>query len=98
MSATNEMEQPEHLDLLKLSATELQYLLQQKMLSSVELVTQTLARIEKDDKAGLQLNAMISIAPRKFLMEAAARLDAERDEGKLRGPLHGVTIIIKVSD
>jgi amidase len=91
------MERPENLDLLRLTATELQRLLQQKKLSSVELVTQTLARIKKDDKAGLHLNKMISIAPRETLLEAAARLDAERAEGKLRGPLHGITVIIKVS-
>jgi amidase len=45
----------------------------------------------------LHLNKMISIAPRETLLEAAARLDAERAEGKLRGPLHGITVIIKVS-
>ena len=59
-----------------------------------EKVTQLyLARIAAYDQAGPKLNAIIAANP-KVLDEARAR-DAERKAGKIRGPLHGIPVLIK---
>ncbi len=52
-----------------------------------------LARIERIDQAGPTLNAVIEINP--DAIEAAEALDEERRSRNLRGPLHGVPILIK---
>jgi amidase len=61
--------------------------------TSHQLVEKYLARIAAYDKAGPQLNAMIVLNPRA-LEEADAR-DAERKAGRVRGPLHGIPIVVK---
>ncbi|MBL0170905.1 MAG: amidase [Gemmatimonadaceae bacterium] len=61
--------------------------------SSVQLVDAYLARIAAYEHAGPSLNALIRLNP-KARAEAAQR-DAERRQGRLRGALHGIPIIIK---
>lgn len=61
--------------------------------TSVQLVKQYLARIAAYDQSGPALNAIIRLNP-KALAEAAA-LDAERKAGHVRGPMHGIPVIIK---
>ncbi|MEL7329451.1 MAG: amidase family protein [Cyanobacteria bacterium J06559_1] len=70
--------------------TELQQVLGKQQLSASMLVDYYLARIEQLDS---QLNAILSLNP-KAKVEAAV-LDAERASGVLRGPLHGIPIIVK---
>lgn len=71
--------------------------LQQKMnagdLSAVALTQAYLDRIARIDKAGPRLNAVIELNPDALAIAAA--MDAERKEGKLRGPLHGIPVLIK---
>jgi Asp-tRNA(Asn)/Glu-tRNA(Gln) amidotransferase A subunit family amidase len=71
--------------------------LQQAMASgaatSREITSASLARIAAYDRRGPALNAMIALNPRA--LEEADRLDAERRAGKVRGPLHGIPIVIK---
>ena len=62
-------------------------------LSSRELVRHYLARIERYDDAGPRINAVIALDP-SALAQARA-LDAERAAGKVRGPLHGVPVMLK---
>jgi amidase len=50
-------------------------------------------RVAAVDKAGPKLNAVIELSP-TALAEADA-LDAERRAGKIRGPLHGIPVLIK---
>jgi amidase len=52
-----------------------------------------LARIAAMDRKGPHLNSIITLNP-NAIAEAKA-LDAERRAGKVRGPLHGVPILIK---
>jgi amidase len=61
--------------------------------SSVALTRAYLRRIERLDRTGPQLQSVISVNP-EALAQARA-LDAERKAGRVRGPLHGVPILIK---
>jgi amidase len=58
-----------------------------------DVVSAYLARIAKLDKAGPELNSVILINP--DAMKIAEELDREMAAGKLRGPLHGIPIILK---
>jgi amidase len=62
-------------------------------LTSEKLVQAYLKRIEAYDKKGPTINAVITLNP-KALAEAKA-LDRERRAGKVRGPLHGIPIVLK---
>lgn len=62
-------------------------------LSSHSLVQQYLARIAAIDKAGPRLNAVIETNPDALTI--AAGMDRERAAGKLRGPLHGIPVLLK---
>ena len=54
-----------------------------------------LQQIEKHNHAGAKLNAIIATAEREVVVTRAAALDEERKGGNLRGPLHGIPIIVK---
>jgi amidase len=84
-------------DLLTLTATELQRLLSDRAATSVDIVERYLRQIAKHNHVGLHLNAIISVADRQTVLDQARRLDEERVLGKLRGPLHGIPILLKVS-
>jgi len=75
------------------SVTDLQTGLAAGRFTSVQLVDAYLARIAAYDTKGPALNAMIRVNP-KARADAAA-LDAERRAGRVRGPLHGIPIIMK---
>jgi Asp-tRNA(Asn)/Glu-tRNA(Gln) amidotransferase A subunit family amidase len=75
------------------SVTDLQTGLAAGRFTSVQLVDAYLARIAAYDTKGPALNAMIRVNP-KARADAAA-LDAERRAGRVRGPLHGIPIILK---
>lgn len=61
--------------------------------SSLQLTRAYLQRIASIDRAGPMLNAVIELNPRA---EADARaLDAERSAGRVRGPLHGIPVLLK---
>lgn len=62
-------------------------------LSSRQLTQAYLDRIAAIDDAGPRLNAIIELAP-DALAQADAR-DAERAGGQLRGPLHGIPVLLK---
>jgi amidase len=61
--------------------------------TSVQLVQQYLARIERLDRSGPTLNAVLSINPRA--LQEAKRLDELRALGQVLGDLHGVPILLK---
>jgi amidase len=71
--------------------------LQQKMKSgeytSNSITKMYLKRIAEIDKKGPALNAVIEINPDALAI--ADRMDAERKAGKVRGPMHGIPVLIK---
>ncbi|WP_439468026.1 amidase [Blastomonas fulva] len=75
------------------SIPELSAMLAAGTISSEELTRAYLDRIEALDRKGPQLNSVIAIMP--GAIEQARMLDAERKAGTLRGPLHGIPILIK---
>ena len=60
-------------------------------LSSVELVTYYVDRIRRYDVD--KLNSVIELNPEALTI--AAQLDRERANGKARGPLHGIPVLLK---
>src|SRR4051812_40491813 len=62
-------------------------------LSSEHLTQLYLERIAAYDKAGPKINAIITLNAKA--LEVAKALDAERKAGKVRGPLHGIPIVLK---
>ena len=75
------------------SIDELQALMTAGKASSVDLVQAYLKRIVALDRKGPTLRSIIALNP-DALAQARA-LDAERRAGRIRGPLHGVPILIK---
>ena len=61
--------------------------------SSVEITQLYLDRIAALDRAGPRLRSIIETNPEA--LEVAQRLDEERADGSVRGPLHGVPIVVK---
>ncbi|MFN5170148.1 MAG: amidase [Cyclobacteriaceae bacterium] len=58
-----------------------------------QVVADYLQRIEDLDKNGPGLNSVIYVNPKA--LETARELDQEWKEGKYRGPLHGIPVILK---
>lgn len=87
-----------HLDFLTATVADLRQLLAHGKVSSSDLVKGYLKQIDKHNHKGMWLNAVISIAPEEDILWQADALDQERAEGKIRGPMHGIPVIIKVSD
>lgn len=63
---------------------------EENTLTSETLVSYYLKRIKVYDKI---TRSMISLEPKA--LEIARQMDKERAEGKLRGPLHGIPVVIK---
>ena len=75
------------------SIDDLQRMMAGGQATSADLVRAYLARIAAMDRKGPALRAIIALNP-DALAQAKA-LDAERKAGHVRGPLHGVPILIK---
>ncbi|KAI1453883.1 putative glutamyl-tRNA amidotransferase subunit A [Annulohypoxylon moriforme] len=71
----------------------IQALLNSNLTTSQCLIDAYLSQIQKHDA---NLHAMIQLAPIDLLAKRASELDNERETGKLRGPLHGIPIIVKL--
>ncbi|MBV8589155.1 MAG: amidase [Acetobacteraceae bacterium] len=89
----NAQPQAPSFELLEASIPQLQAALATGIVNSRDLVAMYLRRIEAYDQRGPALNAISVINPNA--LAEAATLDAEREAGTTRGPLHGIPIIIK---
>ncbi|MEO6851193.1 MAG: amidase family protein [Mucilaginibacter sp.] len=92
----NEQNAEEYADQFELNEATIS-ILQDKMLNkeytSRSITELYLKRIEKIDKAGPKLNAVIQLNP--DALSIADAMDKERANGKVRGPLHGIPVLIK---
>ena len=68
-------------------------LLNNREVSSAEILWRYVERIVRWDQDGPQLNAVAEMNP--DAMSIAEALDQERNLGKIRGPLHGIPVMIK---
>jgi amidase len=73
--------------------SELQAKMKSGELTAKDLTTHYLERIQQIDQAGPALNSVIQVNP--DALEIAAALDVERQSGKVRGPLHGIPVMLK---
>ncbi len=67
--------------------------LAQRKWTSERLVQLYLGRIDAFDRRGPKLGAVLALNPDAAAI--AAQLDQERKSGKVRGPLHGIPILLK---
>ncbi|MFN6971008.1 MAG: amidase [Rheinheimera sp.] len=79
----------------RISASQALTLMEQQQLSSVELTQYYLAQIDKNNQKGAQIRAIVDI--NRDAVKLATRLDAERKAGKIRGPLHGLPVVLKAN-
>ncbi|MBS1523331.1 MAG: amidase [Bacteroidetes bacterium] len=71
----------------------LQQKMQNKEYTSRSITELYLKRIDAVDKAGPKLNAVIEVNP--DALDIADAMDKERANGKVRGPLHGIPVLVK---
>jgi amidase len=71
----------------------LQQKMQNKEYTSRSITELYLKRIDAIDQAGPKLNAVIEVNP--DALNIADAMDKERANGKVRGPLHGIPVLIK---
>ena len=81
---------PRAFDVEEATVASLQVSMQKGEITARQLATAYIDRIKTGDK---QTNSMIEINPDALAI--AATLDAERKAGKLRGPLHGIPVVLK---
>jgi amidase len=91
--ATTENQLPENFELDEITIDELQQKMQTGQTTAVAITGLYLKRIAAIDKAGPKLNSVIEI--NKAALSIAAAMDKERKAGKVRGPLHGIPVLIK---
>jgi len=84
---------PEKINLDELTIPELQAKVKMGLLTYGSMTQIYLNRIREIDKNGPGLNSVIEINPAAIAI--AEKMDQERLSGKLRGPLHGIPVLIK---
>ncbi len=81
------------LDVIEADVATLQAAMQTGKTTSLALARAYLARIRTVDKSGPLINSVIELNPDAITI--ARELDRERKAGKVRGPLHGIPVLIK---
>jgi amidase len=81
------------LDLQTATIPEIQSAMAARRITSAQLVDAYIARIHAYDTAGPMLNTIRDLNP--TARAQADKLDAERRAGHVRGPLHGIPILLK---
>ena len=84
---------PNNFELDEMTVSELQDKMEKGTYTSAQITQLYLDRIEAIDKNGPKINSMIEVNP--DALSIATAMDHERKEGKIRGLLHGITIVIK---
>jgi len=79
--------------LMETSIADLQGQMSSGRMSARSIAELYLKRIRAIDREGPKLNAVIELNPDALAI--ADRMDRERKSGKLRGPMHGIPVLIK---
>ena len=82
-----------HSELIEVTVSQLQSMMTSGHLTSRHLVQMYLQRISALDQGGPGVNAILQINP--DALSIASSLDDERRAGNVRGPLHGIPILLK---
>lgn len=90
LASCSEATEREPFDVVEATIPEMQEAMESGRLTSRELVEAHLVRIALYEE---RVNAIISVNPNA--LEEADRLDRERAEGRVRGPLHGIPVALK---
>src|SRR6059058_135830 len=80
-------------DFNEMTITQLKGLMASGQARSTDLVNFYLRRIQALDQGGPLVNSVIEVNPDALAI--AQQLDAERQAGQVRGPLHGVPVLLK---
>lgn len=80
-------------ELEEATVTQLQEAMRSGRFSSQSITQMYLNRIRELDRRGPVLRAIIEVNP--DALSEAGRLDEERREGHVRGPLHGIPVVLK---
>ncbi len=83
----------QQVSLEEVTITELQDQLRSGATTARDLAQQYLAKIAASDRQGPSLHSVIETNP--DALQLAHTLDAERRSGRVRGPLHGIPIVLK---
>jgi amidase len=81
------------IDIVELSAADAQAKMARGEFTARQLTQAYLDRIAAIDRTGPALNSVIELNP--AALDDADALDAERASGQIRGPLHGVVLLLK---
>ena len=84
---------PQDFELLEITVPALQEAYRSGRWTARQVTEMYLARIEAVDRQGPGINSVIEVNPDAIAI--AESLDRERTEGRIRGPLHGIPILIK---
>lgn len=93
LAAATHAESPPPFELDEVTVMQLQEGMQSGKWSAERLAELYLWRIEQVDRRGPNLNAVLEVNP--DALGIAAERDAERRAGRVRGPMHGVPVLIK---
>ncbi|HET9014053.1 MAG TPA: amidase [Thermomicrobiaceae bacterium] len=82
-----------HRELIEVTIVQLQQMMTTGHLTSAQLVQMYLDRIAALDQRGPHINSVLQLNPDALAIARA--LDKERKAGHVRGPLHGIPILLK---
>jgi amidase len=92
-SKNDSQEFDDSFELMEYSVADLQDAMEKGRYSSADITRLYLKRIEAIDRSGPKLNSVIELNPDAIAI--AEMLDKERAEGRVRGPLHGIPVLLK---
>jgi len=81
------------INLKRISIMDLQKAMEENQITSYEITVYYLSQIAKYDSIEAGLNSVLEVNPDALAMARMA--DVMRKEGKIKGPLHGVPVLIK---
>ncbi len=82
-----------HSDIEEMTIAEMQAAMQNGAITSRRLVRKYLDRVKKIDRGRIDLRSYIEVNP--DALDIARQLDQERADGNVRGPLHGIPVLLK---